>query len=772
MQYVTTCPFRVATVLWQASPGAWTLTTCVKITYALVHEGEATVAEEQDPVEGPRTWDDAPRASLRAPGDYAPIKRRVDVLVTGHAFAPPGRGPVESLVARYRIGELGKALRVVGDRVWTPTGGALWPSAPIPFLSMPLRWERAARTVDNPVGVDPSRPPVAGAPALPNLELADGDPSEDRVAGFGPMAPDGPARRALLAPEAWAWAQGFRSGAAVHDPTPRGFDFRFFNAAPADQQVDALRATATIVLEHLHPRHARLVTRLPPVRPRLTHEARGVRTEVGLRCDTLVIDTDRAVAIVSWRGSTEVPGADARELGRLAIGAEANGQAIRFPGFERGVVLEESAPGSRLDAAPRPPVGSSPRFGPPPAIAQRAEEARHAPASVPFAPPPVTFTPPIVPRPAARGPQVDPPTRPKWSDRPRLDTPPLDPDDRTIALVRPSIDADHRARAVAVAIEPAEAATAAELATEGSIPTRTDLVVRPLTIEALPSSPTLEAPPSAPAHARLDALHEDAPRTVTARRRLDAAESTREIRLDALVRHATPFEGAPDDPASSPPPEAPAPPPPAPGVRRASWDDPAAAAEPPPTRPSVLPSTAPPPPAIEPPPMIGPIQPTAPTTATVTPLEPEIAPEGADEGPRDLALEEYARVRARLALQPGEREAHFLAERLTDRSWRAIDDRWLAAIGAETRRGRSKLLARFDDAYVAEQEALRGPMSVAQYARLAAALEFGAVDPVLTELALDRADLMRLTRVWTRRTLADPALAAELRRALAAARAE
>lgn len=50
--------------------------------------------------------------------DLAPFKRRADVLVVGHAFAPERR-PVGSLVARVVVGEVDKAIAVFGDRAWT-----------------------------------------------------------------------------------------------------------------------------------------------------------------------------------------------------------------------------------------------------------------------------------------------------------------------------------------------------------------------------------------------------------------------------------------------------------------------------------------------------------------------------------------------------------------------------------------------------------------------------------------------------------------------------
>src|SRR6185503_12859819 len=115
MEVVSACPLRVASVRWQPRPGAWMLTVVCKATYVLL-PGESPLAKEQDaPNEVDEYWNDDERRSLHTASDLAPFKRRADVVLIGHAFAP-GRQPVTSLVARLVVGELDKAVEVVGDR--------------------------------------------------------------------------------------------------------------------------------------------------------------------------------------------------------------------------------------------------------------------------------------------------------------------------------------------------------------------------------------------------------------------------------------------------------------------------------------------------------------------------------------------------------------------------------------------------------------------------------------------------------------------------------
>jgi hypothetical protein len=203
LEIISLCPFAVGTVIWQGQGGAFTLTTCVKGTFKLAHGRDALLAEEQEPIGVDRYYPGA-AGGLYAPTDIAPYKPRSDVLLVGHAYAPGGR-PVDALVARFTVGDLTKAIGVIGDRIWTEGPYGLEPSPPSPFVRMPLRYERAARGAGNPIGVDLAAPPLAGARALPNLEAVDDEAESDLTVGFGPIAPGWGPRRNLLHAGAVAW---------------------------------------------------------------------------------------------------------------------------------------------------------------------------------------------------------------------------------------------------------------------------------------------------------------------------------------------------------------------------------------------------------------------------------------------------------------------------------------------------------------------------------------------------------------------------------------
>jgi hypothetical protein len=295
MRVVALSPVHVASVVWRRDARTWMLTAVCKASFDLV-PGEMRLSAQQDVInEADQRWEDDPQRSVHAPGDLAPFKPLADVTVVGNAFAPGGKA-TRSLVTRLVVGNVDKAIAVFGDR---PRPGHPEPAT---FTRMPLRFERAAGGpgTTNPVGT-PERPP--------NLEPARRGEGPVPPIGYGPIAPDWPERRAKLGSHA-SWAP--------HEPFPEDIDATYFNVAPADQQLTALRNDQQIHLEHLHPEHARLTTRLPGMYPQAFVERGGVVPhEIEMRADGLWIDTDRGRCAVTWRA--QIPLASPDEPGRVLI---------------------------------------------------------------------------------------------------------------------------------------------------------------------------------------------------------------------------------------------------------------------------------------------------------------------------------------------------------------------------------------------------------------------------------------------------------------------
>ncbi len=361
MDIVCSPPFRARSIAWQERPGQWTLTVVCKVTYALAPGTALLAPEPEDVNERDNHWDDDLQRSVYAPSDLSPFKPRPEVVLVGSAFAPHLQ-PVRAIFARLSVGELDKSIEVFGLRVLTPEGalheGPRW-------TQMPLRYERAGGGPDtwNPVGVPPDAKDAQGYHALPNLQppgLDSGAPAGPVTSaapippiGFGPLTPTWRLRRAMLRRRAATWSDDGWTEEALGE----GFDGAFFQAAPADQRVEILRADEQIVLEHLHPEHPRLVTRLPGVRPRARVEAGELPSwELTLVADTLWIDTNRAVCTLTWRGQIPLDSRD--PAGVVLVGIEEEGRPARFPPAT-GVVAEGLA-GAPLESAPphRAPMGS------------------------------------------------------------------------------------------------------------------------------------------------------------------------------------------------------------------------------------------------------------------------------------------------------------------------------------------------------------------------------------------------------------------------------
>jgi len=170
-----------------------------------------------------RPWpiDPAPKETPYGtfPGDTPFLSGGIDLFVVGNAYQPAGR-PEPELRVDIRVGEaFNQAVRVVGDRTWKAipktsmfgdTSVELRATAPEPFVSMPLGYDRAFGGAAKAENLDYSYPSNPGGKGLylsaeqaenqplPNLEDYD-DPIatfEDRPepVGTAPYPTDGSLR--------------------------------------------------------------------------------------------------------------------------------------------------------------------------------------------------------------------------------------------------------------------------------------------------------------------------------------------------------------------------------------------------------------------------------------------------------------------------------------------------------------------------------------------------------------------------------------------------
>jgi hypothetical protein len=311
-------PFAVEPLFIADEDGRPVVVPIVKATFGVSPRGDVTLAEKQPPVDFRGKLHGEPaKSSPRLEPDTAFVKLATDCVLLGHAVSPH---PTTQMDVGIRIGPVGKAVRVTGNRWWIDGAVGLTMSAPEPFRLMPLVYERAFGGWDrspekeddhtfeprNPVGVGfigKRGFPVAGSP-LPNIE----DPSEMltsptsrvRPTGFGFVGVEWQPRAGFAGTYDEAWT---KNRAPL---LPTDFDRRFFSAASeglvtpgylrGDEWVQAFGVTPEGKWEF----------RLPGVDAPDIRIAVRFGQDVVLRpnLDTVIVDADARQITLIWRAFT------------------------------------------------------------------------------------------------------------------------------------------------------------------------------------------------------------------------------------------------------------------------------------------------------------------------------------------------------------------------------------------------------------------------------------------------------------------------------------
>lgn len=309
-------PFALELLFLADEEGRPLLVPLLQATYTIAPGRGLVLAEQQvaPDLSGELWGRDAEVSCYRIEPAFAFFKPATDVVLLGHAYA---RRAPEAQVA-FRVGPVGKVLRVVGDRSWVRSAGAISATRPLPFERMPLSYERAFGGWDrsdpdpakhtfeprNPVGVGFRAPGgrFEEGVALPNLE----DPQSPVAhwgqvvapAGVGFTSPNWQPRASLAGTYDEAWSK------ERMPLLPRDFDRRFFNAAsPGLVAPGYLRGDEPVLVEGATS-HGRLSFRLPGLLPPRCRASLVNRedAEIELRLDTVVVDTDADRVLLQYRG--------------------------------------------------------------------------------------------------------------------------------------------------------------------------------------------------------------------------------------------------------------------------------------------------------------------------------------------------------------------------------------------------------------------------------------------------------------------------------------
>jgi hypothetical protein len=264
--------------------------------------------------------------------EFAWTKPRCDVLVNGTVHAPDGR-PAERVRVGVKLGTWHKVFDVVGDREWIQRILLPVPSAPQPFLSMRITYDRAFGGVDdtdpehasaymrNPVGRGYGAPRkierLLGRPVA-NTE----DPRDPVLLPWGDYAPMslGPVARGWQPRLALAGTYDQRWLDEVFPFLPEDFDTRYFQAAPEDQQIEEPAPGAEMTLLNLTPA-GKVQFRLPEEleMPVVFFTRRAEAEHLRAALDTVLVEPDTGVLCLTWR-CTRPLRRDIFELAEVLVG--------------------------------------------------------------------------------------------------------------------------------------------------------------------------------------------------------------------------------------------------------------------------------------------------------------------------------------------------------------------------------------------------------------------------------------------------------------------
>jgi uncharacterized protein YjbI with pentapeptide repeats len=336
--------FEFAPIVGKVSPPQDSLTLIVKGTFRLF-PGERAILEEQQLLPtGDELYedDDEGQGSCRYDSDFAYFKPHADLLLVGNCHPPAGKA-VPSCRVTFQVGDYAKPLAVFGNRYWQ--GTMRTQSTPEVFTSMALKYENSFGGdgfKKNPVGKGSGTVQQENGTSklpLPNIEnmqqLINSPGDKPDPVGFGPLGRMWQQRYSKMGTykgswlkEQWPWF-------------PKDFDWRHFNAAPADMQVKGyLNGNEELFFENLHPVHSQYRSWLPGLRIRLfinewgqTAQNETQFKEVTMNLDTLWVDMEAEKLVLLWRGITNVLSEDYEEIQHIFIFCEKmeeSGQSIDY----------------------------------------------------------------------------------------------------------------------------------------------------------------------------------------------------------------------------------------------------------------------------------------------------------------------------------------------------------------------------------------------------------------------------------------------------------
>ncbi|MCL4747373.1 MAG: DUF2169 domain-containing protein [Burkholderiaceae bacterium] len=293
------------------------LVVVIKGTFTLPREGERIgLHPDQEALAMADTFAGEP--GLSAPvyeADFAPRKKRCDVLLLGSAHAPAGR-PATSVPIGLRVGEWRKTFNVQGERFWDAGLTGIRATPPVPFTRRAFSYDVAFGGADtnhddaskhawyapNPVG--------RGFHRHLRSDWVDGRPLPDTEALDDPVTrPDGAYAPMACGPIGRGWAARAKFAGTYDDKwldehfpfLPPDFDEAYYQSAPADQQLALGVGGQRVVLANLTPDGGRVFDLPAFEAPVVVFPKNGAREDLLASLDTIVFEPDLERFTMSWR---------------------------------------------------------------------------------------------------------------------------------------------------------------------------------------------------------------------------------------------------------------------------------------------------------------------------------------------------------------------------------------------------------------------------------------------------------------------------------------
>jgi hypothetical protein len=269
MDFVNETKLEAGWTLGFEPDGRELLIVAIKATFQIPKNGEKPeLAEEQVPLTEADEFTDEPGFSATLyETDYAHRKPYCDVLLNGSTYAPDGK-PTERVTVGIQVGQIKKSFNVVGDRFWDRILFKTTPTLPVKFVRKNISYDIAYGGTDkdkkdpdrvitypeNPIGI--GYYPVSNGKnivgkLLPNTEEIR-TPVKKKDGEYLPMS-FGAIGRNFASRTAYTgtYDQDWLDNRAPF--WPDDFDYRYFQAAPTDQQMPYPKGGELVILQNLTP---------------------------------------------------------------------------------------------------------------------------------------------------------------------------------------------------------------------------------------------------------------------------------------------------------------------------------------------------------------------------------------------------------------------------------------------------------------------------------------------------------------------------------------